>query len=76
MGIACPGLAVWGLNPLGHHLTNNILHSINTFLVVLLVMKLLASWKAGKLASWQAGKPESRQANSRFTIHDSRFTRR
>ena len=33
--------AVWGLNPLGHHLTNNILHVANTFIVVLLVMKLL-----------------------------------
>ena len=33
--------AVWGLNPLGHHLTNNILHAINTFLVVLLSVKLL-----------------------------------
>ena len=29
---------VWGLNPMGHHLTNNILHAVNTFLVVLLVV--------------------------------------
>jgi uncharacterized protein YggT (Ycf19 family) len=46
--------AVWGLNPLGHHLTNNILHAVNTFLVVLLVAKLLASWQSasggGKLS--------------------------
>src|SRR5512139_2917005 len=27
--------AVWGLNPLGHHLTNNILHALCTFVVVL-----------------------------------------
>jgi tetratricopeptide (TPR) repeat protein len=33
--------AVWGLNPLGHHLTNNILHSVSTFLVVLLVVRLV-----------------------------------
>ena len=33
--------ATWELNPLGHHLTNNILHAINTFLVVLLVVRLM-----------------------------------
>ena len=33
--------AVWGLNPSGHHLTNNILHAVNTFLVVFLIIKLL-----------------------------------
>ena len=33
--------AVWGLNPLGHHLTNNILHAVNTFLVMFLIIKLL-----------------------------------
>ncbi|MGD0885158.1 MAG: hypothetical protein ABSA46_09855, partial [Thermodesulfovibrionales bacterium] len=37
--------AVWGLNPMGHHLTNNILHAMNTFLVVLLCIKLLEMWK-------------------------------
>ncbi|MGD0885104.1 MAG: tetratricopeptide repeat protein [Thermodesulfovibrionales bacterium] len=37
--------AAWGLNPLGHHLTNNILHAMNTFLVVLLCIKLLEMWK-------------------------------
>ncbi len=38
--------AVWGLNPLGHHLTNNILHAANTFIVVLLVIRLLEAWTA------------------------------
>ena len=33
--------AVWGLNPPGHHLTNNILHAVNTFLVMFLIIKLL-----------------------------------
>jgi hypothetical protein len=33
--------AVWGLNPLGHHLTSIVLHGINTFLVVMLIMLLL-----------------------------------
>ena len=33
--------AIWGLNPMGHHLTNNILHALNTFLVVLLAVRLI-----------------------------------
>ena len=33
--------AIWGANPLGHHLTNNILHALNTLMVVLLVMRLM-----------------------------------
>ncbi len=33
--------AVWGLNPLGHHLTNIVLHAVNTALVVVLVLNLL-----------------------------------
>jgi len=45
--------AIWGLNPAGHHLSNIILHAINTFLVVLLVVKLLASRQAGKPTSPQ-----------------------
>jgi protein O-mannosyl-transferase len=31
----------WGLNPVGHHLTSIVIHAINTFVVVLLVFKLL-----------------------------------
>jgi tetratricopeptide (TPR) repeat protein len=37
--------AVWGLNPLGHHLTNNALHALNTLVVVFLVMRLLEAYK-------------------------------
>lgn len=33
--------AIWGLNPMGHHLTSVILHGLNTFLVVVLILKLL-----------------------------------
>jgi tetratricopeptide (TPR) repeat protein len=36
--------AVWGLNPMGHHLTNVLLHAANTFLVVILYMKLHDIW--------------------------------
>jgi lipoprotein NlpI len=43
--------AVWGLNPMGHHLTSIILHAVNTFVIVLLITRLLASWQAGKLKS-------------------------
>lgn len=34
--------AMWGLNPAGHHLTSVLLHSINTLLVVLLVITLIS----------------------------------
>jgi protein O-mannosyl-transferase len=33
--------AVWGLNPPGHHLTSILLHAVNSFLVVLLVLRLM-----------------------------------
>lgn len=35
--------ALWGLNPLGHHLTSILLHSANTFLVVFLIRMLLCA---------------------------------
>jgi tetratricopeptide (TPR) repeat protein len=41
--------AIWGLNPMGHHLTSVILHGLNTFLVFLLIMKLMESAKAKEL---------------------------
>ncbi|HWR72874.1 MAG TPA: tetratricopeptide repeat protein, partial [Nitrospirota bacterium] len=40
--------ALWGLDPLGHHLTSMLLHSVNAFLVVLLAVRLLeAAGRAG-----------------------------
>ena len=35
--------AIWGMNPLGHHLTNSILHAANTFLVVLVLWELFTA---------------------------------
>ncbi len=35
--------AVWGLNPLGHHLTSIMIHAVNTALVIFLVIKLAAA---------------------------------
>ncbi len=36
--------AIWGLNPWGHHLMNNFFHAVNTFFVVIVVIKLLEAW--------------------------------
>jgi len=33
--------SLWELNPFGHHLTNTLLHAVNTFIVVSLVFKLV-----------------------------------
>lgn len=38
--------AIWGLDSFGHHLTNNILHAVDTFLVAVVAARL-AGWKAG-----------------------------
>jgi protein O-mannosyl-transferase len=70
--------AVWGPNPLGHHLTNNILHAVNTFLVVLLVVKLVERQLSSRLVEWSSSNNSTTQqlkiSPSPFTIHDSRFT--
>ncbi len=70
--------AVWGLNPLGHHLTNNILHAVNTFLVVLLVVRLVEAARrplSGQVVERSGNKSTAQQLNfSAFTVHDSRFT--
>jgi len=37
--------AIWGLNPVGHHLSSILLHGLNTFLVVLLIIRLVKAVK-------------------------------
>ncbi len=36
--------AIWGLNPWGHHLVNNLFHAVNTFLAVVVVIRLIEAW--------------------------------
>ncbi len=70
--------AIWGLNPVGHHLTNIILHSANTFLVVLLVVRLTEAAKRPSSVQVIGGASNSsppQQHNFPFiTIHNSRST--
>ncbi|MDA8173669.1 MAG: hypothetical protein M0018_03650, partial [Nitrospiraceae bacterium] len=40
--------AVWGLNPMGHHLTGILLHSANAFIVVILAIRLMEAWEKAK----------------------------
>ena len=40
--------ALWGLNPIGHHLMNIIFHSINTFLLFILIVYLLTNVRLAK----------------------------
>jgi protein O-mannosyl-transferase len=42
--------SLWGLDPLGHHLSNNILHAFNTLVVVILIFKLLSVYKERTIA--------------------------
>lgn len=41
----------WGLNPLGYHLSNILLHALNTALVVLIADRLLRRWRG----EWTVG---------------------
>jgi Tfp pilus assembly protein PilF len=37
--------AIWGLNPVGHHLSNVIVHAVNTALVVLVTVRLMELYR-------------------------------
>jgi Flp pilus assembly protein TadD len=44
--------AIWGMNPVGYHLTNVVLHAMNAALVFLIALRLLAratAWPIGTL---------------------------
>jgi tetratricopeptide (TPR) repeat protein len=41
--------ALWGLEPLGHHLTSVIFHAFNTFLVFILAVRLSGYGEPGKM---------------------------
>ncbi len=74
--------AVWGLNPLGHHLTNNLLHAINTFWVVLLVVTLIEAIRGRQPLSSQvvglsrtdSTTQQFNSSTSAFMVRDSHFT--
>jgi hypothetical protein len=51
--------ALWGLNPLGHHLTSVLLHGLNTFLVVLLITRLVSLARARASGDGQSPSPGS-----------------
>lgn len=40
--------SMWGLNPFGYHLTNNLFHSLNTAVVFILVIQLIECRGVGK----------------------------
>jgi regulator of sirC expression with transglutaminase-like and TPR domain len=42
---------IWHLNPMGHHLSSVIFHSLNTFLIVLIVLKIFEIFKNKRIPS-------------------------
>ncbi len=54
---------VWGLNPVGPHLTNVLLHSVNAFIVVVLILALMESAKRTRV---EGGPPEFTDTHGAF----------
>jgi len=53
--------ALWGLNPIGHHLTNIIFHSLNAFLLFILIVYLLTNVSLAKSSFYEnSGNPTTR----------------
>ncbi|MFQ5737212.1 MAG: tetratricopeptide repeat protein [Thermodesulfobacteriota bacterium] len=49
--------SIWGLNPTGYHLTNNLLHAINTSLVFVLAVAIFPpAASSGREGAWTAGR--------------------
>ncbi|HXY54930.1 MAG TPA: tetratricopeptide repeat protein [Nitrospirota bacterium] len=68
--------AVWGLNPMGHHLTNVLLHAANSFLVVILYLKLRDLWLERSMQAadrdareWRLGLMAAGVAGLLFGLH-------
>lgn len=61
--------AVWEMNPFGYHLTNVILHSANTFLVLLLIVRLIAAGTMNGLSNSRKGIVAATVTALLFGIH-------
>jgi hypothetical protein len=60
--------AVWGLDPLGHHLTSIVLHGLNTFLVVILITRLVMLRQAKASGDSQYSSPVTRHSSLRSPL--------
>jgi tetratricopeptide (TPR) repeat protein len=60
--------AVWGLDPLGHHLTSIVLHGLNTFLVVILITRLVMLGQAKASGDSQYSSPVTRHSSLRSPL--------
>lgn len=64
--------AIWGLRPLGHHLTSILLHGLNAALVVLVAVRVLQARAAGRALSRPAVLAAGAAAGLLFGLHPLR----